>query len=224
MLTTRVSALITRDVRSSIRRPRRLPVAKASEDIVTAIIDAAIELLTESGWESLTTNRIAVRAGVSVGSVYRYFTDKLAILAEIDRRHRRDLADRFLAVIESDGDLETIMRRAMECFVLVETKTSKLRTLLLREVPPSWVANTADEVWRTIQERAANVLVRHMPALSLEVAAQRSFIALHAAQGVITGHALWSPDVLRSRGAELVEEMLRLAIGYLRAPSTTSTV
>jgi AcrR family transcriptional regulator len=210
-------------VRSSIRRPRRVPVAKASEDIVTAIIDAGVELLSEGGIEALTTNHVAARAGVSVGSVYRYFADKLAILAEIDRRHRRDLGDRVLAMFETDGDLETVLRRAMESFVLVGNTTTKLRTVLMREVPPGWVANTADDIWRTVHERAAGALARHMPSLPLEVAAQRAFIALHAAQGVIMGHALWNPSVLHTRGPELVDEMLRLAVGYLRGPSTAPT-
>jgi AcrR family transcriptional regulator len=196
-----------------------VPVAKASEDIVTAIIEAAIELLDEGGLETLTTNRVAVRAGVSVGSVYRYFPDKLAILAEIDRRHRRDLRDRFLSVIESDDDFETVMRRVMESFVLVDAKTTRVRTVLMQEVPPGWVANTAADIWRTVQERAARALARHIPTLPQEVAAQRSFIALHAAQGVVTGHALWNPEFLRTRGPELVEELLRLALGYLRGPS-----
>ncbi len=209
-------------MRSSIRRPRRQPAAKASEDIVTAIIEAAIELISEGGLESLTTNHVAARAGVSVGSVYRYFADKLAILAEIDRRYRRDLGERCLAVIESEGDLETVMRRVMEAFVLGEKRTTRLRTVLLREVPPAWVANTADDIWRTVQQRAARALARHMPALPLEVAAQRTFVALHAAQGVIMGHALWNPDVLFARGHELVEEMLRLAVGYLRGPTAPS--
>lgn len=189
---------------------------------MTAIIEAGIELLNEGGLESLTTNHVAVRAGVSVGSVYRYFADKLAIVAEIDRRHRRELGDRVLAVLESEGDLETVLRRVMESFVLVGTTTTRLRTVLMREVPPGWVANTADDIWRTVHERAASALARHMPSLPLEVAAQRTFIALHAVQGVIMGHALWNPGVLRMRGPELVDEMLRLAVGYLRGPSMSS--
>jgi hypothetical protein len=66
------------------------------------------------------------------------------------------------------------------------------------------------------------VLAHHIPTLPIEVAEERSFIALHAAQGVIMGHALWNPDALFARGQELVEEMLRLAVGYLRAPAPST--
>ncbi|MDQ3370767.1 MAG: TetR/AcrR family transcriptional regulator [Myxococcota bacterium] len=53
--------------------PRRRPETRTSQEIVDAIVIASIELVAESGLEGLTTNHVARRAGVSVGSLYRYF-------------------------------------------------------------------------------------------------------------------------------------------------------
>ena len=62
---------------------RRAPKQDRSRAIVAAIVAAGRELLAQGGAASLTTNRIAERAGVSIGSLYRYFSDKEAILAAI---------------------------------------------------------------------------------------------------------------------------------------------
>jgi len=62
---------------------RRRPRQQRSRAIVDSILEAGRRLLAESGESALTTNRIAERAGVSVGSLYRYFSNKEAIVAAI---------------------------------------------------------------------------------------------------------------------------------------------
>ena len=73
---------------------RRRPRQQRSRAIVDSILEAGRRLLAESGESSLTTNRIAERAGVSVGSLYRYFPNKEAIVAAIcDVATRHDVAE-----------------------------------------------------------------------------------------------------------------------------------
>jgi AcrR family transcriptional regulator len=62
---------------------RRTPKQGRSRIIVSAIVEAGRRLLVAEGPTALTTNRIAERAGVSIGSLYRYFPDKQAIVAAI---------------------------------------------------------------------------------------------------------------------------------------------
>jgi AcrR family transcriptional regulator len=63
--------------------PRHAPKQVRSHAIVQAIVEAGRRLLAEEGAGSLTTNHIAERAGVSIGSLYRYFPNREAILAAI---------------------------------------------------------------------------------------------------------------------------------------------
>jgi AcrR family transcriptional regulator len=51
-----------------------------------ALIDAATALFTARGYDAVGTPEIAQHAGVSVGTFYRYFTDKHEIYLEIARR------------------------------------------------------------------------------------------------------------------------------------------
>jgi AcrR family transcriptional regulator len=62
---------------------RREPSQQRSRAIVASIVEAGRRLLAEGGEAALTTNRIAERAGVSIGSLYRYFENKQAIVAAI---------------------------------------------------------------------------------------------------------------------------------------------
>nr|WP_214103493.1 TetR family transcriptional regulator [Acrocarpospora catenulata] len=51
------------------------------------MLDACAALLDESGYEALSTTRIAERAGVAIGSVYQFFPDKRAISQALTRRN-----------------------------------------------------------------------------------------------------------------------------------------
>jgi AcrR family transcriptional regulator len=67
--------------------PRKTPVQARSVASVDAILDATIQVLLRVGKERLTTTRVALRAGVSVGTLYQYFPNKSALLQAALRRH-----------------------------------------------------------------------------------------------------------------------------------------
>jgi AcrR family transcriptional regulator len=81
---------------------RRRPVQRRGRETMTAILDAAQEILAERGLDGFTTNAIAERACVNIATLYGYFSDKLAILHEMAARYEAqraeylsDLAPRF---------------------------------------------------------------------------------------------------------------------------------
>ncbi|MGY4309696.1 AcrR family transcriptional regulator [Bradyrhizobium sp. USDA 4369] len=59
---------------------RKQPQQARSTDLVAAILEAAVQVLTRDGAQRFTTARVAEKAGVSVGSLYQYFPNKAAIL------------------------------------------------------------------------------------------------------------------------------------------------
>ncbi len=67
--------------------PRKLPVQARSAASVDAILDATLQVLLSVGKERLTTTRVALRAGVSVGTLYQYFPNKSALLKAVLKRH-----------------------------------------------------------------------------------------------------------------------------------------
>lgn len=69
---------------SASRRVR--PTQARAARTVDGILDAAAALLPEVGFEGMSTNMVCKRAGVTPPTLYRYFSDKYAVLAELGAR------------------------------------------------------------------------------------------------------------------------------------------
>lgn len=82
------------------RKPRKSPRQARSRATVEAILEAATRILEGEGLAGLTTNRVAERAGVSIGSLYQYYPSRDAILAELVRRMRLSMSAGLLDAIE----------------------------------------------------------------------------------------------------------------------------
>jgi AcrR family transcriptional regulator len=73
--------------------PRKSPVQARSVASVDAILKATIQVLLTIGKERLTTTRVAMRAGVSVGTLYQYFPNKNALLKAAMKRHLDEVTE-----------------------------------------------------------------------------------------------------------------------------------
>ncbi len=70
---------------------RKQPRQARSKQTVDAILQAAAELFADLGYAQTTTNKIADRAGVSIGSLYQYFSNKDSLLASLLAQHRKEV-------------------------------------------------------------------------------------------------------------------------------------
>jgi len=118
---------------------RRRPVQERSSVTVDAILQAAAELFCDLGYDRASTNRIAERAGVSIGSLYQYFANKEAILGALLSNHHRQvhtIVDASLAELENpkvslDVGLERLLARLLD----LHGEDPKLTRVLTEEVP-----------------------------------------------------------------------------------------
>ena len=60
--------------------PRKRPLQERSRSTVDVVLEAAAQVLERDGYTATTTDLIAERAGVSIGTLYQYFPNKDAIL------------------------------------------------------------------------------------------------------------------------------------------------
>lgn len=97
-------------------KTRRNPKQARAQATVDAILAATFQLLESEGEGRLTTNRIAERAGVSIGTLYQYFKDRDDILAAMGERQAEALRQKVtkivLAAPEQDA-IRTIIQAIM---------------------------------------------------------------------------------------------------------------
>lgn len=81
--------------------PRKRPRQTRTVVTVDAIFEATIQLLLSDGLHRLTTTRVAERAGVSVGTMYQYFPNKLALIYALNERYLEVLAGKIEATCQA---------------------------------------------------------------------------------------------------------------------------
>ncbi|MFD3807304.1 TetR/AcrR family transcriptional regulator [Streptomyces sp. NPDC058611] len=111
---------------------RRTPVQQRSADRLARILDACAELLDETGYENLSTRAVALRAGVPIGSVYRFFGNKRALAIALAHRNLDRYADGIIhrlaglpsthwqPVVDAVLDEYLAMKRSVPGFALVD--------------------------------------------------------------------------------------------------------
>ena len=104
---------------------------------VDAMLDASVKLLKRDGASSITTNRIAETAGVSIGSVYQYFPNKHAVFVALHERHIGLVAEVMRRKITEceDTPLERLVHSLVDGIVEAHTVDPELSELLQSEVP-----------------------------------------------------------------------------------------
>lgn len=91
---------------------RKQPKQERSRRVVNDLVDATAQVIAERGLDQATTNHIAERAGVSVGSLYQYFEGKDDLIDALLLRLSRELSAAIDATLEEvmDRDVETVVR------------------------------------------------------------------------------------------------------------------
>ncbi len=194
--------------------PRRRPSQERSRDRVERILDATSALLGDRPVEKITTAAIAEKAGVPIGSVYQYFPNKLAVLAELARRVMEEVDLKTASLIAEDFGVlpwDQAIDRAIDATIEGFTAQPGYLQLLLSIRPTPEFRAITDES----NERIAAMLAFH-PALQKVIPANRIQLVTRAAIQAANALQDWAlseddPE-LRNR---IIIEMKTLLKGYL---------
>ncbi|MEO6816891.1 MAG: TetR/AcrR family transcriptional regulator [Edaphobacter sp.] len=115
-----------------VLQPRKLPVQARSAASVGAILEATIQVLLGVGKERLTTTKVAMRAGVSVGTLYQYFPNKSALLQAALKRHMDEVTKAVEQVCkEQKGNtLQQMATALITAFLTAKMKDAKTSVAL----------------------------------------------------------------------------------------------
>lgn len=173
-----------------------------------AILDAAFQLLECAGPDRLTTNHVAERAGVSVGTVYQYFADKQDILAALAQRRAgvvRDAIARTVIAQPDIGSVRLIVRALMDGF---EGSPSTRQALL------GALFHRGDAVLEE-HHQAFLASIAGKARLGIMLTPESAFVLTHAVVGLLRAAA--AEPGLALDPAKLEDELVRLMEAYVSA-------
>ena len=119
--------------------PRRRPRQERARFTVAAILEAAAEVIDDVGWAHASTNRIAKRAGVSIGTLYQYFPNKEAILASLSEKHYQEVnavVGETMAVLSNpDVSIANVLRKLFDDLIQLHREDPVVARVLSTGVP-----------------------------------------------------------------------------------------
>jgi AcrR family transcriptional regulator len=205
------------------RRPPTNPRKKASQERSRATVDALVEatarILVKEGFDKASTNRIADKAGVSVGSLYQYFPCKEALVAAVMERHNRELmrvARKTLAEVVSQP-LEKAARKLVAAAIEAHRIDPKLHRVLAEQIPRTGKLENIEAFNRETYGMFRAYLESHrqeLRAVDLDLAA---FMVVTSIEALTHRAVLHHPEMLADEATEaLIDEATRLVVRYLK--------
>lgn len=148
------------------RRPqvssRKQPQQARSTELVSAILQAAVQVLAQEGATRFTTARVAEKAGVSVGSVYQYFPNKAAILFRLQAEEWQQTTDMLRRILE-DARKPPFdrLRTLVHAFIKSECEEAEMRLALNDAAPLYRDAPEAQQV-RASADRTVELFMQEV--------------------------------------------------------------
>ena len=205
--------------RKPLTKPRKQASQARSRATVDALIEATARILVREGFDKASTNRIAERAGVSVGSLYQYYPGKEALVAAVIDRHNREIMRVVRAALAEVAlqPIEKAVRRLVAVAIEAHRIDPRLHRVIAEQLPRTgrlanleafnretyslfrtYLESRRDEIRKVDLGLATFVCVTSIEALAHTA-------VLHRAERL-------SDEVV----ATLIDETTRLVVRYLR--------
>jgi len=196
--------------------PRKQPSQARAKRTWEAILDGAAQVLVAQGYENATTDRIAERTGVSVGTLYEYFPNKDAVFAALQLRWNEQRWHVFESnwAIELDDCLETVLRKTIRARIKATNLNPLLNSKLLHDVPTSVTAEQALALHDQFLNASLLMLNRFKKEIRTTDLTLMAKLMIHATHAVIDNVAVSQPHLLESQNLE--DELVLLMLGYVR--------
>jgi AcrR family transcriptional regulator len=206
-----------------VLEPRKSPVQARSTASVDAILEATIQVLLSEGKERLTTTKVALRAGVSVGTLYQYFPNKSALLQAALKCHMIEVGEAVDVVCKEQAGktLREMATALITAFLKAKMRDAKTSVALYS------VSADVDGV-RVVQQMSGRInkaIVRMLATSSDPLATDPQLVA-SMLQGAMAGV---SRRILESSAPEkqfdiLQRELIVMVSAYLDAGSSRGSV
>jgi AcrR family transcriptional regulator len=149
---------------------RRAPQQARGQRRIDAILDAAEQVLAEVGYDRVTTNAIAARAEMSIGSIYQFFPNKEAILEALGLRYVERCTVLFAPLLSPEAatlPMDEWIDRIVDTLDAVQQSNIGFKELFCSAATPA-LADADTAMHRQYVAGLDSVLAQRMPRLEPE--------------------------------------------------------
>ncbi len=165
-------------------RPRRKAKQERARQTVDTLLEAAAQVLLDRGYAAATTNRIATRAGVSVGTLYEYFANKEELFQALIQRELDAIVRAVQDVSVNPGDpVEQTMARGIAAAMGAMRYGPEL-VRCLEQVPEASFRRQLADARRGVVQFVEQLLASHRDELRVPDLPLAAFMIVSAAEGI----------------------------------------
>jgi AcrR family transcriptional regulator len=211
---------------SPLNEVRREPSQERALRTIETIFVATAQIVEEDGVGALNTNKIAARAGFSVGTLYQYFPSKEAILMAMIERQRTRVLERLSQLLsiaehasqEPQGLMAKIIHILVESFGsgrIDNERSAAGQAVRGTMIRLAWQMDHHDNATHAMREAADRIalylsrIAAQHPQIKLRSTPAALFVVVRAVMGVIRSASLEKSALLGT--PEFEAELLRLA-------------
>ena len=197
--------------------PRKRPRQQRSHATVDAILDATARVLCTTGYDRASTNRIALAAGVSVGSLYQYFPSKEALVAALIERHVAEMTT-LVKVKLAEVALEPLhvaIRTMIQAMFDAHAVDPRLHKVLIEQVPRVGRLEQVVGVEREVEALVAAMLGARRSEVRPARLEAVAFVLCNVVEAVT--HAAVLAELEPKRSRDVAEELTDMVLRYLPA-------
>jgi len=205
--------------RRPLTNPRKHASQQRSRATVDALVEATARILVREGFDKASTNRIAEKAGVSIGSLYQYYPGKEALVAAVVDRHHQELMQVVRGALADVAALpiEEAVRRLVTVAIEAHRIDPRLHRVIAEQIPRTGRLENVGAFNRETFALFRAYLERRRDELRPVDLGLAAFVCVTSIEALTHTAVLHRPDVLSDEAVgTLVDEATRLVVGYLR--------
>lgn len=194
--------------------PRKRPLQERSQHTVDVIVEAATRVFDQHGLQA-TTNQVAELAGVSIGSLYQYFPNKLALITELHERHRARVAECVLRVMAA-GDSrprDLVLAELVSQSIAVHREHPGLQQVLHAQLPQLSQQDERSPGKQRLAESVRRWLQTQLPGATPMTRSLAAVTLLTMGEGLVH-QAVLNPGI-DAPDPELTQHIVLALCGYL---------
>jgi AcrR family transcriptional regulator len=202
-------------MRTKVATPRKQPIQARSRQTVAAILQATAQVLMTNGYDGTTTNLVAEKAGVSIGSLYEYFPNKESLVAALASVHIAELMARVDAVLNMpiDETLRAVVAALIRAGLDAHRIDPALHKVLVEQVPRIGTLAASLDISSVLQRKIEGDLRRRAPRLPAARVRMIALVLETCIEALTHRAVVDAPDWLET--GEIEREALRLLEPYI---------